>query len=41
MVKAKVSYSCTECGATAPKWTGQCADCGAWNSLTEITATLT
>jgi DNA repair protein RadA/Sms len=41
MAKAKVSYSCTECGATAPKWTGQCVDCGAWNSLTEITAVLT
>ncbi len=38
MAKAKVSYSCTQCGATAPKWTGQCVDCGAWNSLTEITA---
>ena len=31
-------YSCTECGASAPKWTGQCVDCGAWNSLTEVAA---
>lgn len=38
MAKAKVMYSCTECGATAPKWTGQCGECGAWNSLTEVTA---
>jgi len=38
MAKGKVMYSCTECGATAPKWTGQCVDCGAWNSLTEVTA---
>ena len=41
MAKAKVMYSCTECGAKAPKWTGQCIDCGAWNSLTEITTVLT
>ncbi len=37
MAKAKVLYTCTECGATSPKWLGQCADCGAWNSLTETT----
>jgi len=41
MAKGKVIYSCTECGATAPKWTGQCVDCGAWNSLAEITAVVT
>jgi len=41
MAKAKVMYSCTECGAKAPKWTGQCVDCGAWNSLTEVTAVVT
>jgi len=28
-------YVCGECGAQFPKWAGQCADCGAWNSLTE------
>ncbi len=39
MTKAKVSYSCTECGAISPKWSGQCSDCEAWNSLTEIIAT--
>ncbi|KAF0192638.1 MAG: DNA repair protein RadA/Sm [Gammaproteobacteria bacterium] len=32
---AKVSYVCTECGAHAPKWAGQCADCNAWNSMIE------
>jgi DNA repair protein RadA/Sms len=32
---AKVSYTCTECGAISLKWNGQCADCEAWNSLTE------
>jgi DNA repair protein RadA/Sms len=35
MAKAKTVYQCTACGAQSPKWAGQCADCGAWNSLTE------
>ncbi|MEO6697388.1 MAG: DNA repair protein RadA [Gammaproteobacteria bacterium] len=39
MAKDKLLYSCTECGAQAPKWAGQCAECGAWNSLIEIVAT--
>ena len=34
--KNKTSYVCSDCGATFPKWQGQCADCGAWNSLTEF-----
>ncbi len=38
MAKAKVAYSCTECGAQQPKWAGQCPDCGAWNSLVEVAA---
>ena len=38
MAKAKQIYSCTECGAQAPKWGGQCADCGAWNTVVEVTA---
>ncbi len=33
--KSKILYCCRECGATAPKWAGQCADCGAWNTMTE------
>ncbi|KHF24852.1 DNA repair protein RadA [Solemya velum gill symbiont] len=32
---AKVQYQCDQCGATYPKWAGQCSDCGAWNSLSE------
>lgn len=36
MAKAKTQYVCTECGASSPKWAGQCGDCGAWNSLTEF-----
>ena len=35
MAKVKPIYQCTECGAESPKWAGQCAECGAWNSLTE------
>ncbi len=35
MAKAKRMYGCTECGATFPKWAGQCTECGAWNTLTE------
>ena len=35
MAKIKSIYCCTACGAQAPKWAGQCGDCGAWNSLTE------
>jgi DNA repair protein RadA/Sms len=35
MAKAKRLYGCTECGATFPKWAGQCAECGTWNTLTE------
>jgi DNA repair protein RadA/Sms len=35
---AKTIYVCTECGAQAPKWAGQCADCGAWNTLQESVA---
>lgn len=36
MAKVKHTYACKECGASSPKWVGQCADCSAWNSLTEI-----
>jgi predicted ATP-dependent serine protease len=35
MAKAKRLYGCTECGATFPKWAGQCGECGAWNTLVE------
>lgn len=38
MAKTKILYSCNECGAEAPKWAGQCSDCGAWNTLVEITS---
>lgn len=35
MAKAKTQYTCTECGATEPKWQGQCPSCNAWNTLVE------
>ena len=38
MAKTKSIYSCTECGAQASKWAGQCGDCGAWNSMVEVAA---
>ena len=36
MAKSKTAYVCSECGATASKWQGQCPDCGVWNTLTEF-----
>ncbi|MFA7280024.1 MAG: DNA repair protein RadA [Sterolibacterium sp.] len=38
MAKQKSIYSCTECGASAPKWQGQCPGCGVWNTLVETIA---
>ena len=35
-VKVRSAYVCGECGADHNKWQGQCGDCGAWNSLSEI-----
>lgn len=33
--RPKTRYVCQSCGASTPKWSGQCADCGAWNTLVE------
>ncbi|HQD57362.1 MAG TPA: DNA repair protein RadA [Candidatus Competibacteraceae bacterium] len=38
MSKGRTVYVCTECGAQASKWSGQCGDCGAWNTLQETLA---
>lgn len=35
MAKVKSIYVCTECGASEPKWQGQCPSCMAWNTLVE------
>jgi len=36
MAKAKTAYVCTDCGSDYAKWQGQCTDCGAWNTLSEV-----
>jgi len=38
MAKAKQIYTCSSCGSQAPKWIGQCNDCGEWNTLQETVA---
>ena len=35
MAKNKRLYGCTDCGATFSKWSGQCGECQAWNTLVE------
>jgi len=37
--KTRLQYQCTACGAISSKWSGQCADCGDWNTLEETIAT--
>ncbi len=41
MAKAKILYACSHCGSQHPKWSGQCGDCGAWNTLVESIAAST
>ena len=38
MPKLKKRYVCQLCGSVSPRWAGQCADCGEWNSLVEDAA---
>jgi len=33
--KSRTVHTCSQCGASQSKWTGQCPDCGAWNTLSE------
>ena len=35
MAKAKTQFVCQNCGASYPKWTGRCDNCGEWNTLVE------
>lgn len=35
MSKIKTIYVCQHCGTQAAKWSGQCADCGKWNTFIE------
>lgn len=38
MAKSRSKYVCQQCGASYPKWSGRCENCGAWNSLLEQAA---
>lgn len=33
MAKSKDVFICQNCGASSPKWQGQCAGCGEWNTF--------
>ena len=37
-MREKLVYQCQACGAQASKWSGQCPDCGDWNTLLESAA---
>jgi DNA repair protein RadA/Sms len=39
MAKSKEVFVCQNCGSAAPKWQGQCAACGEWNTLVAETLT--
>lgn len=34
--KAKTAFVCSDCGADFKKWQGQCSECNAWNTLSEV-----
>ncbi|WP_221074649.1 DNA repair protein RadA [Agarivorans aestuarii] len=36
MAKAKTAYVCNDCGADFPRWQGQCGECKAWNTISEV-----
>ncbi len=38
MARDKTIFTCSECGATSPKWLGKCPQCEAWNTLVESVA---
>jgi DNA repair protein RadA/Sms len=33
MGRSKTAFVCRSCGAESPRWQGQCAQCGEWNTL--------
>jgi DNA repair protein RadA/Sms len=37
MPRSRILYACQSCGARAAKWSGQCPECEAWNTLSEVT----
>jgi len=34
--KTKTAFVCNDCGADFPRWQGQCTECKAWNTLSEV-----
>ncbi len=37
MAKApKTAYVCNDCGAEYSRWMGQCKECKAWNTISEV-----
>jgi DNA repair protein RadA/Sms len=36
MAKSKTAFVCNDCGSDYAKWQGQCSDCNAWNTLSEV-----
>ncbi|WP_394176482.1 DNA repair protein RadA [Thalassotalea litorea] len=36
MAKNKTAFVCNDCGADFPRWQGQCSECKAWNTISEI-----
>lgn len=39
MSKQKTLYTCTNCDAQFPKWSGRCLECGKWSTLEQSTVT--
>lgn len=37
MSKIQTIYTCSNCGAQFPKWSGRCLECGGWGTLMEET----
>ncbi len=37
MAKPRTVFVCSSCGADTPRWSGQCASCGEWNTLAPFT----
>ena len=35
MAKPTTTYTCSNCAASFPKWSGRCDNCGEWNTITE------
>ncbi|HEU4755168.1 MAG TPA: ATPase domain-containing protein, partial [Agromyces sp.] len=38
MAKPSTAYRCTECGWSAVKWVGRCAECQQWGTVVEAGA---